>query len=184
MLKRFCQCLGLASLILVMNYGDLLGGGGDVRMHVPFRLTAICLAQAADILLLSLVLFLVLTPLRRWRFYPWVRLGIAVLVPPYLINRTQALYPFDVTGGFLTIFTVAWAALLLLLLLRFPRGYRGVIRVGDALAIFFAVFGFTSLGQLLWVATWQPGPQQHTPTWANAAQPPFAASAARVDCVR
>ena len=25
-LKKLCQCLGLASLILVMNYGELLGG--------------------------------------------------------------------------------------------------------------------------------------------------------------
>ena len=39
MLKKLCQSLGLASLILVMNYGDLLGGGADVRMHMPFALT-------------------------------------------------------------------------------------------------------------------------------------------------
>jgi hypothetical protein len=36
MLKKLCQCLGLSSLILVINYGDLLGGGSDVRMHTPF----------------------------------------------------------------------------------------------------------------------------------------------------
>lgn len=57
MFKRLCQCIGLASLILVVNYGDLLGGGEDVRMHVPHPLTGICLAQIADILLLGLGLF-------------------------------------------------------------------------------------------------------------------------------
>ena len=31
MLKRLCQCIGIASLILVVNYGDLLGGGADLR---------------------------------------------------------------------------------------------------------------------------------------------------------
>ena len=40
MAKKFCQCFGLASLLLVVNYGDLLGGGADVRMHVPYRLIA------------------------------------------------------------------------------------------------------------------------------------------------
>ena len=34
-LKKLSQSIGLSSLILVMNYGDLLGGGSDVRMHVP-----------------------------------------------------------------------------------------------------------------------------------------------------
>jgi hypothetical protein len=33
MLKKLCQCLGLSSLILVINYGDLLGGG-SCRPHL------------------------------------------------------------------------------------------------------------------------------------------------------
>src|SRR5664280_673662 len=61
MLKRLCQCIGLASLILVINYGDLLGGGSDVRMHTPFSLARICYAQIADIFIVALFLFGILT---------------------------------------------------------------------------------------------------------------------------
>ena len=43
LVKKLCQSIGLASILLVMNYGDLLGGGSDVRMHVPYALTGICL---------------------------------------------------------------------------------------------------------------------------------------------
>ena len=49
MLKKLGQCLGLASMLLVMSYGDLLGGGYDVRMHVPFALHGIVWAQLTDI---------------------------------------------------------------------------------------------------------------------------------------
>jgi hypothetical protein len=55
MLKKLCQCIGLSSLILVVNYGDLLGGGADVRMHTPFPLARICYAQIADILVVALL---------------------------------------------------------------------------------------------------------------------------------
>src|ERR1700721_1475308 len=74
MLKKFGQCLGLSSMLLVMNYGDLLGGGYDVRMHVPFALDAVVWAQLTDIVLLGLLLFAVIGPLSRTRLYPWVRL--------------------------------------------------------------------------------------------------------------
>ena len=63
--KRLCQCIGLASLILVVNYGELLGGGADARMHVPYPLTGICLAQIADILSLGLGLFAVMAFARK-----------------------------------------------------------------------------------------------------------------------
>ena len=60
MLKKLCQSLGLASLILVTNYGDLLGGGADVRMHTPFPLAQLCFAHIADLLILALFFFLLL----------------------------------------------------------------------------------------------------------------------------
>ena len=70
MLKKLGQCLGLASMLLVMSYGDLLGGGYDVRMHVPFALNGIAWAQLTDIFLLGLLLFAVIGPLSRTRLYP------------------------------------------------------------------------------------------------------------------
>jgi hypothetical protein len=172
MLKKFCQCIGLASLILVMNYGDLLGGGGDVRMHVPYRLTGICLAQIADILLLGVMLFAVLIGLKGTRFYSWIRLLFVVLAPPYLIERTQALFPFEIKDGLVPVSAILWAALLLLLLLRFPLWYRRLLRVGDAIGIFLAIFGICSIAQLLWVMRWHPGRQQTDATWMAGTQPP------------
>jgi hypothetical protein len=60
MLKKLGQCLGLSSMVLVMSYGDLLGGGYDVRMHMPFALHGIVWAELADIVLLGLLLFAVI----------------------------------------------------------------------------------------------------------------------------
>lgn len=170
MMKRLCQCIGLASLILVMNYGELLGGGAEVRMHVPYPVTGICLAQIADILLLGLGLFGVLMFAARTTYYPWVRLMVMMLAPPYLLERTRTEVPFGLTDGVILLLGVVWAALLLLLLLRSPRGYQRVIRVGDAVGVFLAIFAIGSIVQLLWLTTWRPGPQEITPTWRASSQ--------------
>lgn len=170
--KRLCQCIGLASLILVVNYGDLLGGGADVRMHVPYPLTGICLAQIADVLLLGLGLFVVLALAARTTYYSWVRLMVMLLAPPYLLERTRTVSPVTLTEGVILIFGVLWTALLLLLLLRFPIWYRRVVRVGDAVGVFFAIFGVCSILQLMWVMTWRPGPQQIKASWGTTAPPP------------
>jgi hypothetical protein len=175
LLKKFAQCLGLSSLILVMNYGDLLGGGSDVRMHVPYRLVGIAFAQIADIFILALVLFAVLAPLKRTpRVYPWVRLLLAIVVPPYLFERMRLLIPYALPDGLIVLIFVLWAAALLVLLLRFNRWYRVVMRVGDAVGVFFFVFAVSSVLQLLFITLWKPGPQQHTVAWATTPQPPRA----------
>jgi hypothetical protein len=171
-LKRLCQCIGLASLILVVNYGDLLGGGADVRMHVPHPLTGICLAQIADILLLGVVLFAVLTFAARTTYYSWVRLMVMILAPPYLLERTRTVSPLTLTDGVILILGVVWVAVLLLLLLRFPLWYRRVVRVGDAVGVFFAVFALCSIVQLVWVMVWRPGPQQIQAAWSKGKQAP------------
>jgi hypothetical protein len=170
--KRLCQCIGLASLILVVNYGELLGGGADVRMHVPYPLTGICLAQIADILALGLGLFAVLACAARTTYYSWVRLMVMLLAPPYLLERTRTVSPVTLTDGVILVFGVLWAALLLLLLLRFPRWYRRVIRVGDAVGVFLAVFAICSIVQLLWVMMWRPGQQQIKAAWSATPQQP------------
>lgn len=172
MLKRACQCIGIASLILVGNYGDLLGGGADVRMHTPFPIARICYAQIVDILVVALVLFILLSIAKRTRYYSWVRLLAAIVIPPYLIQRTQSFFPFDLIEGLVLILLVVWAGVLLLLLLRFPGWYRRVMRAGSLIAAALIVFAASSVAQLLWVATWKPAPNQITAAWEATPQPP------------
>jgi hypothetical protein len=172
MLKKFCQCLGLASILLVANYGDLLGGGYDVRLHVPFPLDGILYAQIADILILGLLLFAILGPLSRTRLYPRVRLILIVILPPIILERTRYILPFNLPGWTILLLAAVWAAVVLLLLFRFSSRYRFLMRAGDFLGIFLAVFALCSITQLLYIRHWKPGPQQHTPAWATSAQPP------------
>jgi hypothetical protein len=172
MLKRFFQCIGLASMILVMNYGEFLGGGADVRMHVPARLTAVCMAQIADILLVGLVLFAVLQTLARTRFYPWAKLVVAIVAPPYILERMRDLFPFDMRDGVVPLVGAIWAALVLLLLLRFRRRYQNLMKLGDVAGVFLSMFAICSIGQMLWVALWKPFPNEHHAVWETSAQPP------------
>ena len=172
MLKKFSQCIGLASILLVMNYGDLLGGGYDVRMHVPFPLGGILCAQIADIFLLGPFLFAILGPLSRTRFYPRVRLILSIVIPPWIMLRTRDTLPFNLPGGMVVLLTVVWAAIVFLLLVKFKRWYRGLMRFGDFLGTFLAIFAVCSVIQLLYIRHWKPGLQQHTPVWATTTQPP------------
>ena len=172
MLKKICQSIGLASLILVINYGDFLGGGDDVRMHTPRPLTRVCVAQIVDIFVVACLLFLILAIASRTRFYPWIRLVLAILIPPYLIERTQSFFPFDLIQGVVAIIFVVWAALLLLLLLRFPKWYRRLMRVGSGIAAALVLFAVSSIGQLLWVARWRPAPNRIDAAWETTPQPP------------
>ncbi len=167
MLKKFCQCLGFSSLVLVFNYGDLLGGGEDVRMHTPFTLASICAAQIADILLLALLFFIPLVLLARTRFYPWVRLGLAIAVPLYLCFMS-----FNRSVSMIALVTVVWTALVVRLFLHSGKQYHNLLRIGSSIVAFLAVFALASIGQLLWVATWKPAPHQITATWETSAQPP------------
>jgi hypothetical protein len=171
-IKRLCQAIGFASLILVMNYGEMLGGGRDVRMHVPLKLTGIVFAQIGDILILGLVIFLLLAPFRRSRFYPWLRILLAIAIPPYLLQRTYTLFPVTWLESLIPVIAVFWAAFLLLLMMVFPIWYRRLIRFADVLGIFFFVFAFCAIVQLLWVIRWTPKPQQFAAAWTQTPQPP------------
>ena len=175
MLKKLCQSLGLASLILVTNYGDLLGGGADVRMHTPFPLAQLCFAHIADLLILALFFFLLLAAFARTRFYPWLCLLLAIVLPPYLLQRTQSIYSFDLIEGLAALFLVLWTAVVLLLLLRFDKWYRRLIRAGSFVTAALVLFALASIAQLLWVATWKPAPNQIAAAWNQSdalPQPP------------
>lgn len=172
MLKKLCQSLGLASLILVTNYGDLLSGGADVRMHTPFPLGQVCYAHIADLLLLTLLLFLLLISFARTRYYPWLRLVLAIFLPPYLLQRTQSINSFDLIEGLVALFLVVWTAIVLLLILRFAKWYSRLMRMGSFVTAALALFALASIAQLLWVARWKPLPNQITADWASTPQPP------------
>lgn len=172
MFKRLIQCIGLSSLIFVLNYNDLLSGGESARMHVPYPLRNICFAHITDILILGLLLFGIRELIRRTRFYPWARLVVMIFAPPYLIERTRLLIPFAITDGMIVLAGVFWAGLLLLIVLNFPGLYRQIIRVGDAIGIFFAAFGLLSIVQLLWIVPWKPGLQEIRAAWSETPQPP------------
>jgi hypothetical protein len=176
MLKKLCQSLGLSSLILVTNYGDLLGGGADVRMHTPFALAQVCYAHIADLLLLALLFFLILTLFARTRFYPWLLLVLAIAVPPYLLQRTQSINSFDLIEGLVALFLVLWTAVVLLLLLRCAKWYSRLLRTGSDIATALVVFALASIAQLLWVAAWTPAPNQISAAWN---QPSAASQAPR-----
>jgi arylsulfatase A-like enzyme len=125
-----------------------------------------------DIVLLGLLLFAVIGPLSRTRLYPWVRLLLTILVPPYLIALTRSQIPLPLTNGVIFLITIGWAAAVLLLLVRFKVAYRRLMRLGEFVGAFFAVFCACSILQMLWILRWKPGPYQHTAAWATTAQPP------------
>lgn len=172
MLKKLSQCIGLASIILVTQYGDLLGGGSDVRMHVPFALKGIVFAELADIFLLGLLLFAILAPLSRTRFRPALYLFLAIFIPPYLVESIRTAIPFPIPNAALLAAAVLWAAFVIALLRRFPASYRKLLRAGDFAGIFFAVFLCGSIAELLYLTHWKPGPYRRIATWAATAQPP------------
>ncbi len=171
MLKKLGQCLGLASMLLVMSYGDLLGGGYDVRMHVPFALHGIVWAQLIDIVLLGLLLFAVIGPISRTRVYPWARLLLTIAMPPYLILLTRSEISHAVTKNLVLLIAIVWTAFVLLLWIRFKDAYRKLMRVGEFFAVFLMVFCLCSILQLLWILRWTPGAHQQRGTWSTTSQP-------------
>jgi hypothetical protein len=172
MLKKFCQCLGLASILFVANYGDLLGGGSDARMHVPFPLTGIIDAQLADILLLGLLFFAILVPISRTRAYPRACLIFSIVIPPWILLRTRYILPVHLYGNILALVAILWAGIVLLLFLKLHHLYRSLLRLGDFAGIVLAIFAACSITQLLYIRHWTPGPRHHSSTWATSPQPP------------
>jgi hypothetical protein len=164
--------MGLSSLILVVNYGDLLGGGSDVRLHYPHPLTGVCWASVVDILLLGLIFYVVLKPLARTLAYRWVRLILAIFIPPYLLIRTQSILPLETLSSLVPLLTIVWGGALLMLMLMFPAWYHRTMRFASGLAACFAIFAVSSVAQLLWVSAWKPGVQQIKAAWMPSPSKP------------
>ncbi len=103
-----------------------------------------------------------------------MKLLLALLVPPYLIWLVHSQIPLPLPDGVLLLIALAWASVVLLLLVRFKEGYRRLMRLGDFAGVFFAVFCLCSMAQLLWILHWKPGPHEQTAAWETTAQPPRA----------
>ena len=172
MLKTFGQCLGLASLLLLENYTELLAGGSHARMHVPFALTGIALANAADIVILAALLFFILAPALRSRAYLYVRLALAIAIPLYFLTRVNTLLPIGLPSGFTPFLAIAWPAALLLIFYKKPDWFRAGMVFASRLGIAFALFAIATLGELLWLTAWNPGPQERTANWTHTPQGP------------
>ena len=169
--KQLFQCIGLSSLVLVVNYADLLNLGQNSRFHSAVSLAGICAAQLIAIFSLGLVFFVVRVLLEQTRFYEWARLLLMMFAPPYLIERARPLIPFSIRDGVIIALAVIWAALLLLFLLQFRRLYKLTVKLGDAIGIFAGVFSVFSIAQIVAVMTWRPGPQEIRAAWERGAQP-------------
>ncbi len=169
--KELFQCIGLSSLVLVVNYNDLLDLGQNARFHSPYSLAGICAAQLIAILLLGVAFFVARLLIERTRFHGWARLLLMMFAPPYLLERARPLIPFPLTYGVILDLGLVWAALLLLFLFEFPRVYKLTVRVGDAIGIFAAVFGLFSVVQIVAVMAWRPGPQTIRSAWESGGQP-------------
>ena len=157
MIKKLCQSIGLASLILLENYGRFLGGAQDARMHSPVALTGTCLVLVADIVLLSLVLFVLLSWLQQWERYSWARTFLAISLMPYLFFRTQSLLSSR-WCEYLLWFATTWIILAISVRMIFPRGFEHVVTLGSRASPFFVLFAISSGSQLIWVASWKPDP--------------------------
>ena len=170
--KKTAQSFGIASLLLVTNYGQFLGGGSDARMHTPFLLTSICIAQILDLAIVALLLLALLLLLSRLPGYRWTRLTVALVLPVYLVRRTDTLIPPGSDTRWAFGAAAIWAASLLLLFLLRPAWYEVILRTTSALCAFFALFAALSIGQLLWVSAWTPASNQTVADWENPRQPP------------
>ena len=172
MLKRTLQCLGLASLLLLENYIDLLAGAPTTRLHVPFPLAAICLAHILDILIITLILLAILLPLRRTRIWPIALLLLYIAIPLYFLAREHALLPFALPDLLVALLYILYPITLLFLFLRQRPWYRRFSQLAGTLAIAAGIFGLGGIFQMLLLTHWKPGPQQHTAAWVSPPQPP------------
>lgn len=173
MIKRIAQAWSFASILLLPNYIDLTSGAGDARMRSPSPLTKIALSHLADMVVVALVfggLMALLRSLPGWRKVRW---GLVALLPPLLLVRNLDVFPFDVPTGAVLAVCLAWAGVLALLLVRFPRVAGRLYEAGSSLLVGMAVFALVMTWQLGRAALWQPGPQSfHAPVSAAPAQRP------------
>ncbi|MGB6743836.1 MAG: sulfatase-like hydrolase/transferase [Terracidiphilus sp.] len=159
MMNRIAQAWGFASILLLPDYIDLTSPAGDARMRVHGPLTRIALAHLTDMLIVGLVFALVMAGLRRLGSWPNIRWCLIALLPGLLFVRNLNVIPFDVPGWAVATACLAWIAVVILLVARFPAIALRLRQAGSALLTGFAVFALVMTVQLARATMWRPGPQ-------------------------
>lgn len=159
MMKRIAQAWAFAAILLLPNCIDITSGAGDARMRSPVPLTRIALAHLTDLVLVAALFAGLMAVLRRLSVWPQIRWALIALLPPLLLARNLDVIPFDVPVVAVLAVQLLWAALLLLLILKFPKTALKLGRAGSGLLAGFAIFGLVMAWQLGRATLWRPGPQ-------------------------
>ncbi len=96
MIKRIAQAWGFAAIILLPGYVDLTSSLGDERMHVPWPLTRLVLAQLVDLAIVGLVFAASLAILRGLKSWTRIRWFALAFLPIYLLVCNLRIFPFRV----------------------------------------------------------------------------------------
>ncbi len=163
MIKRISQAWGFASIVLLPSYVDLTSSMGDARMHVPWPLTRLALAQLVDLAIVAFAFAGLMALLRKLKVWTKIRWILLALLPVYLWARNLSLAPFHVPGIATLAMCSAWIVVLAFLIFRAPAIASGLFRFASAVLTGFVVFALVVSWQLAYVALWRPAPQAFTP---------------------
>ncbi len=159
MIKRIAQAWGFAAILLLPGYIDLTSSLGDERMHVPWPLTRLVLAQLIDLAFVGLVFAGLLVILRGLKAWAQIRWFVLALLPIYLLVCNLRIFPFRVPYIYVAIVAVAWIATLAFLIFRASGIASKLYGFGGAVLTGSAVFAFVMSAQLVIAAFWRPGIQ-------------------------
>jgi hypothetical protein len=162
MIKRISQAWGFASIMLLPSYVDLTSSIGEGRMHDPWPLTRLALAQLADLAIVALAFAGLMALLRRLKVWTKLRWILLALLPVYLWARNLSLVPFRVPGIATLAMCSAWIAALAFLIFRAPAIACRLFRFGSAVLTGLVVFAMVVSWQLVSAALWRPPAQAFT----------------------
>ena len=108
MIKRIAQAWGFAAILLLPGYVDLTSSLGDERMHVPWPLTRLVLAQLVDLAIVGLIFAALLAILRGLKIWTRIRWFALALLPIYLLVCNLRIFPFRVPYVYVAIVAFAW----------------------------------------------------------------------------
>lgn len=160
MIKRIAQAWGFAAILLLPGYVDLTSSLGDERMHVPWPLTSLALAQLADIAIMALLFAGLTAMLRKLKSWTWARWFLLALIPIYLVVCSLRVFPIHVPYSAIAGVSIFWIAALVLLVFRAPAKAAKFYALASAALTGFAVFALVMTFQLVHSALWHPGPQE------------------------
>jgi hypothetical protein len=159
MMKRIAQAWGFAAILLLPSYVDLTSSLGDERMHVPWPLTRMALAQLSDLAIVAIAFAGLMAMLRKLKAWTRIRWVLLALLPVCLLVRNLSLFPFPVPSAAVSAVSAACIAVLAFLILRVPKIASRLYGLGSAVLTGAAVFAVVISWQLVHAALWRPAPQ-------------------------